>query len=755
MKTKHTFLFTMLLGLAWVGFLFAYPYGPDPGANGIFGPGTACDQPGCHVGNPENSLGLAVTINGLPDNGYTPGQTYPLQVTVPLRMNTSIYGFQLSAVFDSNRQQAGTLSVPSSTNTVQVISGGGVQYAEHTLAGTSIAFRNTYNVNWTAPPNASGGVVKFNVAGNAANGDHNDTGDFIYINVFRVSPVTPPADFSISAASSASVIAGNSTTVNFSATAINGFTGTVNLTIDGLQCGAAASFAPPAISGDSTSTLTISTTAGATTGVFPLTITATSGNLVHAVPLTLTISAPGGPTQSFTIANLGGTSLSTAGGCDRVTGYVRIQPDAGKTIPAGVEIFGFTQNNTLVSETGVTASPLLTEGRIYAEDSGASGLLHTGVAIANPNNQTANIQFFYTDSAGISTAVKSLPIGSNSQIAAFLYQDQFFPGTSLQGTFSFKSDVPISVIALRGLTNADQNFLMSTLPVIDTSVPGPSGIQTLPHFATGDGWTTQVFLVNPGTAMLTGNLQFLGATGSPVNVVVGGQTANTAAYSVASRSAQKFVVTGPTAGGSIRISPAVSGGAVPTSVVLFSQARPTGVVATEAAAQVSSGTAFRMYVETSAPSAGNIDSGIAVANTSAAAVNVTLELFKLDGTSAGVAPVQIPLQPGEKIATFVSQRFPSARPFKGILRISGSGTISAAGLRSRYNERPDFLITTVPVSLEAAATSAAEMLFPHLVDGGGYTTQFILFSGTAGQTSSGILRFFTTTGAQLNLSLNN
>jgi hypothetical protein len=45
------------------------------------------------------------------------------------------------------------------------------------------------------------------------------------------------------------------------------------------------------------------------------------------------------------------------------------------------------------------------------------------------------------------------------------------------------------------------------------------------------------------------------------------------------------------------------------------------------------------------------------------------------------------------------------------------------------------------------------MLFPHLVNGGGYTTQFNLFSGTAGQTSLGTLRFYKPDGTPLGLSL--
>jgi len=102
-------------------------------------------------------------------------------------------------------------------------------------------------------------------------------------------------------------------------------------------------------------------------------------------------------------------------------------------------------------------------------------------------------------------------------------------------------------------------------------------------------------------------------------------------------------------------------------------------------------------------------------------------------------------------AAFVKQ-FPGFEsipyPFRGVLRISttSSSGIAVIGLRVEYNALGDFLIaTSMPVN-EAAAPSPAAALFPHFVEGGGYTTEFVLFSGSAGQTSSGTLRFFTAVG---------
>src|SRR2546430_12420129 len=51
----------------------------------------------------------------------------------------------------------------------------------------------------------------------------------------------------------------------------------------------------------------------------------------------------------------------------------------------------------------------------------------------------------------------------------------------------------------------------------------------------------------------------------------------------------------------------------------------------------------------------------------------------------------------------------------------------------------------LPISDENRAP-AGPQFFPHFADGGGYTTQFILFNGGTDQASSGSLRFFGQSG---------
>ena len=110
MQIKHTFLFTLILGLGWIGYVFAYSTGPDTGVNGVFGASNNCTT-GCHNSFAVNSGTGGVSITGLPAS-WVPGQTYPLTVTVTPATGSRAFGFQLSAVDSSNRQ-AGTFTVGS------------------------------------------------------------------------------------------------------------------------------------------------------------------------------------------------------------------------------------------------------------------------------------------------------------------------------------------------------------------------------------------------------------------------------------------------------------------------------------------------------------------------------------------------------------------------------------------------------------------------------------------------------------------
>jgi len=75
-------------------------------------------------------------------------------------------------------------------------------------------------------------------------------------------------------------------------------------------------------------------------------------------------------------------------------------------------------------------------------------------------------------------------------------------------------------------------------------------------------------------------------------------------------------------------------------------------------------------------------------------------------------------------------------------------------VRGRYNERGDFLITTISPAPESSSAMPSPIYFPHIVEGGGYTTQIIVFGDTPGLGTSGKVRYFSQSGAPLTVPLN-
>jgi hypothetical protein len=466
------------------------------------------------------------------------------------------------------------------------------------------------------------------------------------------------------------------------------------------------------------------------------------------------------PTTSslgFSIADRGSVSSTSSGlGTATTVGYGRIDPSPSGTTAAGLAIFTYRPGKYLVSETGVPATSPLTVGRVYAE---VNSTFDTGLAIANPSDQTATINFFFTDSSGNNLGSGSTTIGPKQQISEYFDSPRFhtFSGRTFQGTFSFTSTVPVAATAIRSFYNERNDFLLSTLSVIDTSAPLNSGTLVVPDFADGGGWTTQLLLINPTDVALRGTVEFRNNDGALTNVSIAGQANNMFAYAVPPRTSQKLATdgaAGSTTSGSVRISPSGAGPA-PTPLIVFSN-KPGPATVAQAGVPAVSGSAFRMYAESS----GNVQTAIAIANNGPVnGITVTFEVFNMDGSTAGLPPpASSNLQGYGHTATFLSDVFPNhslPNPFRGIVRISTTSAsgISVVGVRSRLNELNDFLFTTTPPVDETAPASAATLLFPQLADGGGYTTQFVLFSAGTGQAPSGNLSFFSNSGDPLNLAL--
>ena len=153
-----------------------YAEGAPPGFSGGF---TEDSCHACHFHEEVNAAPGRVSIEGVPTT-FLPGQPYTLAITLE-RPGMTLAGFQLAARFKDGGAQAGTLAAGADEGErVGVEDQGGVQYVGQKKAGVAIGAAGTarWTVEWTAPQR--GGPVVFHVAANAADGNGNAEGDFVY-----------------------------------------------------------------------------------------------------------------------------------------------------------------------------------------------------------------------------------------------------------------------------------------------------------------------------------------------------------------------------------------------------------------------------------------------------------------------------------------------------------------------------------------------------------------------------------------------
>jgi hypothetical protein len=166
----------------------AFKEGPYPNVTGGFGEQT-CHL--CHLDNPINAPGGAVTLDGIPP-AFTPGETYAITVTIS-RAGLRRGGFEIASRFASGKQkgrQAGSWQLRDAR--AQLIPGAvdkALVFVQHNQLGsrTATSGSNTWTIDWTAPP-AANGPVQFNVAANASNNDDSPLGDYIYVKAVRTTP---------------------------------------------------------------------------------------------------------------------------------------------------------------------------------------------------------------------------------------------------------------------------------------------------------------------------------------------------------------------------------------------------------------------------------------------------------------------------------------------------------------------------------------------------------------------------------------
>jgi hypothetical protein len=113
----------------------------------------------------------------------------------------------------------------------------------------------------------------------------------------------------------------------------------------------------------------------------------------------------------------------------------------------------------------------------------------------------------------------------------------------------------------------------------------------------------------------------------------------------------------------------------------------------------------------------------------------------MDGTPVGLPVVTINVPAGGQVTKFINELYPQLSNFRGLAKLTASSNVVLTAVRGRYNERGDFLFTSIPVLNDAAGVTG-NLIVPHVTSGLGYSTEIIMF----GQAGPGKLYLFSQDG---------
>jgi subtilase family serine protease len=307
--------------------------------------------------------------------------------------------------------------------------------------------------------------------------------------------VTAP-DFSLTATpAQQTVVAGN--TANYTATvgALNGYTGTVSLSVSGLPAGASPVFTPASITNSGSSALAIATTLGTTPiGSYPLVITATDGVLSHTASVTLIVSS------DFTLSATPASQTVTAG------------INAGYQINMG-SVAGF---NGLVN-LSVSVSPAVTGGPVASVNPTSL----TGSGLAALSVTTANTTPAGTYTLTITGTSGSLVHSTSVTLVVTALGTGDFSITS-PNTFTVKrgksGSLPVTITGETGFSGT-VNLSVTGLPSLVTGSFSPTSV-------TGSGTSSLTLTVNNQQRQGTFQLTIVGTSGTATHSTIVNFTVN-------------------------------------------------------------------------------------------------------------------------------------------------------------------------------------------------------------------------------------
>jgi len=266
----------------------------------------------------------AVTSVSMVPNPPQAGQPVTFTATLVALSTSGSYpqNVEVHCKIDAFTCGSGSVSYPGPTGNPATV----------TAATPWTATPGTHTLTWTA----------------SAVGDPNPSNN-VMSTTFVVAPQAP-FDFSLSVSPlQQSVAPGESTTYSVTVTPISGSPQPVGLSVSGAPAGVSASFSAPLGTPPFSSTLSVATTSGTSSGTVILTITGSGGGTIHITQVTLTISQ----SSDFSLtANPTSQNVASGG----TTSYaIHVGALNGFNSPVSLSVSGApTGANTVLSTTSAT-----------------------------------------------------------------------------------------------------------------------------------------------------------------------------------------------------------------------------------------------------------------------------------------------------------------------------------------------------------------------------------------------------------------
>ena len=443
------------------------------------------------------------------------------------------------------------------------------------------------------------------------------------------------------------------------------------------------------------------------------------------IPVPVPVPAPA-PVPAWSPIRTSQVQTSLSGPANMQVGYGAI--DTGM----GVAVLRSFSGQDLVSEAAIPASAAANNWIMYAEQ---GARVSTGVAIANPNNIDVNVDLLLSD--GRQTL---LPIPAMGQHAAFV-NEIFgnFQGSFL-GTLKIQSNSPVAVLALRGTTNAEGQFIIASIP-LNSGVPDIGGTKVFPSVVDGGGYNSELILVNSASTVSAGTIQF------SFDVPTGLGANRTFHFSIPAGGVWRIGTMGLSGTVTSGYASLIMSGGSPmpdaTAIIrLSSNGNLISETAVPAQSQVNRSLMFGSFKP-------NSRTGVAIVNPLPQDVQVTLTPF--DGNGGSAAPARtMTLRALSQTSAFLDELIggiPSG--FAGSVLLEAASPVYAISMRGTTNSSGGFLMSTLSM-VDLNQAPSGMHYFPHVVNGGLYKTEFLIMNTG---TSSPQLSLFNTDGKPMAITL--